>query len=132
MSGKKEAGKGPAKPSQAGRLAVLLDGDELPEEEARAFWGRFSAWMDANKGDLGGFAKSEGLASVHPTMQANRAVLVASRSAAQRAYTNAPTVKTSLKAPGSGGGGSGGSSGHHTKGSGANKSDTGGGKTSKN
>jgi len=91
-----------------GRLAVLLDGEPMAEEEARAFWSRFSAWMDANKGDLGGFAKSEGLVSVHPTMQDGRAVLVASKTAAQKAYVNAPTVKSSIKAPG-------GSSAHQPK-----------------
>lgn len=105
MSGK---GGGGNQGGGGARLAVLLDGDPMPEAEARAFWTRFSAWMDEHKGDLAGFAKSEGLASVHPTMQGGRAVLVASRSAPQKAYTNAPTVKTSLKAPG-------GSSGHQAK-----------------
>ena len=108
-----------------GRLGVLLDGEPMAEEEARAFWARFSAWMDAHKGDLAGFAKSEGLASVHPTMQAGRAVLVASRSKLQKPYTNAPNVKTNLKAPGgssshqkthTGGGGGGGGNGKPGKG----------------
>jgi hypothetical protein len=89
---------GPKEPRA--RLGVLLDGEPLPEAEARAFWTRFSDWMDANKGDLAGFAKSEGLASVHPTMQDGRAVLVASRSAPQKAYTNAPTVKSGIRSPG--------------------------------
>jgi hypothetical protein len=83
-----------------GKLGVLVDGEAMGEEDARAFWGRFSTWMDANKGDLAGFAKAEGFASVHPTMQDGRAVLVASRSATQKAYTNAPTVKSGLVAPG--------------------------------
>ena len=91
MNGSKDA---------SANLAVLLDGEAMASEDARAFWTRFSAWMDAKKGDLAGFAKSEGLASVHPTMQAGRAVLVASRSATQKPYTNAPNVKTNLKAPG--------------------------------
>ena len=76
-----------------GRLAVTVDGQALSEEEARAFWGRFSDHMDANRGDLRGFAEKEGLASVHPTMQGDRPVLVASRSGTQKPYTNAPTVK---------------------------------------
>ena len=76
-----------------GRLGVTVDGQALPEEEARAFWGRFSDHMDANRGDLRGFAEKEGLASVHPTMQGDRPVLVASRSGAQKPYTNAETVK---------------------------------------
>ena len=52
-------------------------------EDARAVWGRFSDHMDANRGDLRGFAEKEGLASVHPTMQGDRPVLVASRCSAR-------------------------------------------------
>jgi hypothetical protein len=75
---------------QGGRLGVLIDGTALAEDEARAFWGRFSAWMEAHAGDLAGFARSEGLASVHPEMHGGAPVLVASRKAPQRAYTSAP------------------------------------------
>jgi hypothetical protein len=71
-------------------LHVILDGAALPDEEARAFWKRFSTWMDEHPGDLGGFARSEGLSSVHPEMQGGSPVLVASRTAAQRPYTAAP------------------------------------------
>ena len=67
-------------------LAVIVDGVALEDAAARAFWTRFSAHMEANKGDLAGFAKSEGFASVHPEMRAGRAVLVVSTSAPQRAY----------------------------------------------
>ena len=74
-------------------LSVTIDGKALSEEEARAFWARFSEWMDAHPGDLGGFARSEGLASVHPEMQAGVPVLVGSRTAPQRAYTTAPRKK---------------------------------------
>lgn len=70
-------------------LRVLLDGEAMPAEEAIAFWKRFSAWMDEHQGDLGGFAKSEGLASVRPEMHSGAPVLVASRSAAQTPYTTA-------------------------------------------
>ena len=76
-----------------GRLGVTVDGQALSEEDARAFWGRFSDHMDANRGDLRGFAEKEGLASVHPTMQGDRPVLVASRFGTQKPYTNAPTVR---------------------------------------
>ena len=79
---------------KGGALGVLLDGEAMPESDARAFWSRFSTWMDDHKGDLKGFAASEGLASVHPTMQGGRAVLVASKSAPQAAYTSAREVKT--------------------------------------
>jgi hypothetical protein len=87
-----------------GKLAVKIDGEALPEAEARAFWERFSAHMEANKGDLAGFAKAEGLASVHPGLDAGGPVLLGSRSAAQRAYVSV--------AKGSGEGEGGGSSGH--------------------
>ena len=71
-------------------LRVVVDGQPMPAEEAIAFWKRFSTWMDEHEGDLGGFAKSEGFASVHPEMHSGAPVLVASRTAAQTAYTTAP------------------------------------------
>jgi hypothetical protein len=74
-------------------LSVKIDGQALPEEEARAFWARFSAWMDTHPGDLGGFARSEGLASVHPEMHDGVPVLIGSRTAPQGAYTTAPQKK---------------------------------------
>jgi hypothetical protein len=80
-------------------LTVLVDGVAMPEAEARAFWERFSAHMDANKGDLAGFAHAEGFASVHPEMHGGGPVLVVSRTAAQATYRNAPQ-----RGPGSGSG----------------------------
>jgi hypothetical protein len=71
-------------------LQVLVDGAPLADDAARAFWRRYSAWMDEHAGDLAGFAKSEGLASVHPEMHGGAPVLVASHSAPQRAYSSAP------------------------------------------
>jgi hypothetical protein len=76
--------------SGGGALRVVIDGAALPESEGRAFWQRFSQWMEQNTGDLAGFARNEGLASVHPEMHAGMAVLVGSRSAPQGAYTSAP------------------------------------------
>jgi hypothetical protein len=64
---------------------VIVDGVPLPEEEARIFWARFSE-QDAHAGDLAGFARTEGFASVHPEAQRGVAVLVVSRSEAQRPY----------------------------------------------
>jgi hypothetical protein len=64
----------------------MVDGEPLPAEEARAFWGRFSAYMEEHKGDLAGFATREGFASVHPAMQNGEAILLASRTSAQRPY----------------------------------------------
>jgi hypothetical protein len=71
-------------------LSVVLDGEPLPTQECIAFWKRFSTWMDEHPGDLAGFAKGEGLASVHPEMHDGAPVLVASRTAAQGPYTTAP------------------------------------------
>jgi hypothetical protein len=71
-------------------LRVVVDGVALPDDEARALWRRFSAWMADKEGDLAGFARAEGLASVHPEMREGRAVLTASRSAPQRPYAPAP------------------------------------------
>jgi hypothetical protein len=93
-------------------LRVLVDGVALSDEEGRAFWARFSAYMEENKGDLAGFAKQEGYASVHPSLQGGHPVLLASRSAPQGTY------RAVDKGGGSGGGGGpgakpGGSSDHH-------------------
>ncbi len=71
-------------------LRVVVDGEALSNEEAVAFWKRFSAWMDEHPGELGGFARSEGLSSVRPEMHDGVPVLVASRTAAQGAYGTAP------------------------------------------
>ena len=84
-------------------LQVYVDGAPMPETDARAFWQRFSDWMEANKGDLAGFAVQEGFASVHPGVENGRPVLYASKSESQRAY--APVS-----------GGAGGSSGSHEPG----------------
>jgi hypothetical protein len=69
-----------------GGLGVVVDGQPMPPDEARTFWGRFSAYMEENKGDLAGFAKQEGFASVHPSMKDGAAVLLVSRTSAQRPY----------------------------------------------
>jgi hypothetical protein len=88
-------------------LAAFVDGVSLPEPEARALWERFSLYMDAHKGDLGGFARAEGFASVRPETRNGRAVLVASRSAPQQPYVSAPAAGAGgggTKAPGGGSG----------------------------
>lgn len=83
------------------RLAVLVDGAPLAEVEARAFWERFSAYLEEHRGDLAGFAKAEGFASVHPETRAGVPTLVASRTEGQRPYANAPNRKDG---PGASGG----------------------------
>ena len=81
-------------------LLVRVDGELMPEEAARSFWERFSAHMEANKGDLAGFAAKEGFASVRPGMENGRPVLLVSKTGAQTPY--APVRE------GEGGGGGGG------------------------
>ena len=71
-------------------LRVIVDGVPLPEAEARAMWARFSAYLEEHKGDLAGFARQEGFASVHPETHGGKPVLVASKTAAQKPYTTAP------------------------------------------
>jgi hypothetical protein len=87
------------------RLAVLVDGTLLPEEEARALWARFSAHMDAHAGDLAGFARGEGFASVHPEARSGVAFLVVSRTEAQRPYGSQGPKGSSGGSPGGQGGG---------------------------
>jgi hypothetical protein len=74
-------------------LRVLVDDVALSDEDARAFWKRFSAWMEEHPADLEGFAGSEGLASVHPEMHEGLPVLRASRSKSQGPYVVAPSIK---------------------------------------
>jgi hypothetical protein len=71
-------------------LRVLVDDAPLSEPDARAIWRRFSAWMEAHPGDLGGFARSEGFASAHPELHRGEPVLIVSRVAPQRPYAPAP------------------------------------------
>jgi len=70
------------------RLGVLVDGNPMPEDEALAFWDRFSAWMEDHRGDLAGFAATEGFASVHPGVDGDKPVLRASRLDAQKPYSS--------------------------------------------
>ena len=70
-------------------LAVLVDGAPMAEADARAFWERFSAWMEEHPGDLAGFAAKEGFASVHPGVEKGRAVLRASKKDPQKPYSPA-------------------------------------------
>jgi hypothetical protein len=82
----------------------------MPPDEGRAFWERFSAHMEEHKGDLAGFAKAEGFASVHPAMKDGAPVLLASRTSAQRPY--ASVAKSDGGGKAEGGGARGGSSDH--------------------
>ncbi len=75
-------------------LRVVIDGVPMPDAEARAFWERFSAWMDTHRGDLVGFAANEGFASVHPGVENGRPVLRVSRTEPQRPYGPAQNRET--------------------------------------
>ena len=70
------------------RLLARVDGALLSEDEARALWKRFSDHMEAHRGDLAGFAAAEGFKSVRPSFEDGSAILLASHSEAQVAYTN--------------------------------------------
>ncbi|HLK40198.1 MAG TPA: hypothetical protein VKU41_25780 [Polyangiaceae bacterium] len=73
-------------------LRAVVDGVALAAPEADALWQRFSAWMEAHPSDLGGFARSEGFATVHPEFQGahgREPTLVLSRTGAQRPYESA-------------------------------------------
>lgn len=80
-------------------LQVLVDGVALPEEEGRELWKRFSEWMEEHKGDLAGFAASQGYTSVRPATSGGAPVLVASRTEAQVAYGNAKELAAKKAAP---------------------------------
>ena len=62
--------------SSGGRLVVVRDGVELPEEQARALWRAFSEHMERNERDLDGFARAHGFVAVRPEHRRGRAVLV--------------------------------------------------------
>jgi hypothetical protein len=68
-----------------GRLVVQVDGAPLPEDEGRALWTEFSTHMDANQGDMAGFAKKKGWQSVVPEYRQGKAVLVVKTGAATKA-----------------------------------------------
>jgi len=75
--GARDAGKPAGAPRS--RLAVVVDGVAMGDDDARTFWVRFSQYMDSHQGDLAGFAASEGFASVVPEHRKGQAVLVVTR-----------------------------------------------------
>lgn len=68
--------------SEESRLAAMRDGIALGEDEARELWREFSAHMDANKGDMAGFARLKGWHAVAPEYRQGKAVLLVSTTAA--------------------------------------------------
>ena len=84
------------------RLGVTIDGERLPDDEARALWERFSDWMEDHRGDLAGFAAAEGLASIHPGVDGGLPVLLGSKTdTAQRPYAPARSVMSEPGSPSS-------------------------------
>lgn len=69
-------------------LLARVDGTLLSEKDARDLWARFSVYMEEHRGDLGGFAKQEGLSSIRPSFEAGAAILIASHTEAQAPYRN--------------------------------------------
>jgi hypothetical protein len=70
-------------------LAVEIDGVPVSDDDARALWERFSAWMEEHRGDLAGFAAKEGYASAHPGIASGRPILRLSRTERQQPYAPA-------------------------------------------
>ena len=61
---------------EATKLAGILDGVTLPESESKALWKEFSEHMDANRGDMVGYARKKGWFSVLPEYRGGKAVLI--------------------------------------------------------
>lgn len=61
---------------EGSKLGAILDGASLSEIETRALWLEFSEHMDANRGDMAGYAKKKGWFSVAPEYRGGKAVLI--------------------------------------------------------
>ncbi len=64
-----------------GRLSVVRDGVDLPEEQARALWRAFSEHMERSRHDFDGFARDHGFLSVRAEHRRGRAILIVSSTA---------------------------------------------------
>jgi len=84
--------------SEESRLAAMRDGVVLGEAEARELWKEFSAHMDANKGDMTGFARSKGWYAVVPEYREGKAVLLVTTTEGVAVVKPAVTVKAQAKA----------------------------------
>jgi hypothetical protein len=69
---------------EASKLACVVDGAPLSEEDAKALWKEFSVYMDANRGDMAGFAKKKGWFAIAPEYRDGKAMLVARTTAAAK------------------------------------------------
>ncbi len=70
--------------AEASKLACVIDGVTLPEEDAKALWKEFSEHMDEKRGDMAGYAKKKGWFSVAPEYRGGKAVLVIRTTATAR------------------------------------------------
>ncbi len=84
---------------ESAALAVKVDGEPMADDAARAFWKRFSDHMEVHRGDLAGFAKAEGFASVHPAVGESGPLLEVSRHAPQGAYRNVSSGSSGHQKP---------------------------------
>ena len=72
------------------KLAAMIDGALLPEEDAKALWREFSEHMEANRGDMAGFAVKKGWFAIAPEYRGGKAVLIARTTATSKAPAPAP------------------------------------------
>jgi hypothetical protein len=93
-------GGGGGENERGAHLRVVADGVAMAEDAARELWRRFSAYMEEHRGDLGGFARSEGFVSAHPRSAGGQAVLVLSRTEPQEAYGAPARPAGNAPAPG--------------------------------
>lgn len=61
---------------EASKLAGIIDGVTMTEEAAKLLWKEFSEHMEANRGDMAGYAKKRGWFSVLPEYRGGKAVLI--------------------------------------------------------
>lgn len=61
---------------EASKLAGIIDGVAMTEEAAKLLWKEFSEHMEANRGDMAGYAKKRGWFSVLPEYRGGKAVLI--------------------------------------------------------
>ena len=85
--------------SNQSRLAVLIDGAPLSDDDARDLWTAFSQHMDEHEGDLAGFAKLRGYASVKPEARKGQAVLVVTTSEGASKPQRPPRAEGKPKPP---------------------------------
>ncbi len=70
---------------EASKLAAMIDGALLPEEDAKALWKEFSEHMEANRGDMAGFAAKKAWFSIAPEYRGGKAVLIVRTTATAKA-----------------------------------------------